>query len=93
MHKKIYKYKLQITDKQQVQMPKDSLLLSVHRVGEDLCLYALVDPNTPQVDIRHIEVVGTGNPIKYDMGIERKFLGTVVLLDGKFVAHVFERIN
>lgn len=93
MYKRIYKYKLQITDKQEVKLPMDSLILSVHNVKDELCLYALINPDQPFIHKRIIEIFGTGNDVRCDMGIERKFLGTVILQNNYFVAHVFERIS
>ena len=39
---------------------------------------------------RLFELFGTGQEIKYDMGIDRKYIGTYQYQKGEFVGHVFE---
>jgi hypothetical protein len=83
----IWKYKLEITDLQSVQMPVGAIVLSVHRQGPDLCLWSMVDPSEP-MQARHFEVHGTGNQMPD--GGKRLYVGTVVV--GALVWHVFERL-
>lgn len=89
MDYRIWKYELQITDMQQVEMPNGAELLSVANQDGCLCLWAKVDADK-QVETRFIEIIGTGNPIAQDMGVDRKFIGTVLM--SPFVWHVFERL-
>lgn len=93
MNRKIFKYPIEIRDKVKVEMPLGSQIISVHRVGEELCLYAIVNPEIKDMTIKVIEIIGTGNPYKSDLSVQRAFLGTVVLKKGAFVAHVFEKIG
>ena len=81
----IWKYKLAIADRQLVQMPVDSEILSVGNQQGAVCLWAKGDP-TAVTRNRVIEMIGTGHPIS---PARRTFLGTV--LDDPFVWHVFER--
>lgn len=99
--KTIWRYSLLLSDHQTIRMPKNAVILSVNAQYDNLCLWAMVDPKKPTED-RDIEVFGTGHPIHEDMGVERKFIGTVVTyktnhhdpgLVSSLVWHVFERIS
>lgn len=85
----IWKFELLITDMQEVAMPVGAELLSVANQNGNLCLWAMVNPSKVNQH-RYIEIIGTGNPVYVDMGIDRKFIGTVVI--NQFVWHVFERL-
>ena len=88
----IYKHQLKITDRQNVSMPFGAELLSVQVQHNEVCLWAKVESNNHPQD-RTIEIFGTGNPIYEDMGVSRKFIGTVQTHEGALVWHVFERTN
>ena len=83
----IWKYALEMTDRQFVSMPEGATLLSVANQRGALCLWALVDPDNPGV-MREINIVGTGNPMTED---ETHFIGSVVI--EPFVWHVFEIVT
>lgn len=85
----IWKFELAITDMQEVTMPDGAELLSVANQNGNLCLWAIVDPSKERRR-RYIEIIGTGNPMPTDMGVDRKFIGTAVV--NPFVWHVFERL-
>jgi len=87
---KIFKYNANITDMQTFEMPAGAQILSAKNQHGELCLWVLVNENEPSMTQRHIEIIGTGNPIPQDMGIDRKFIDTVVI--NPFVWHVFERL-
>ena len=89
MEKQIWKYT--ISPKESLAMPKGAEVLTVQTQNGDICLWALVDPQN-KLEERYFEVYGTGHDIYCDMGIERKYIGTVQLNNG-LVFHVFERIS
>ena len=89
MDYRIFKYSLLITDMQAIDMPKGAELLSVANQDGCLCLWAKVDADK-QPETRFVEIIGTGNPIPQDMGVDRSFIGTVLM--APFVWHVFERL-
>ena len=95
MSKKIFKYPLDIEDVQDVFLPVNSTILSIHKMGkgstERLCLYAIVDDEEKNEEKVTIEIFGTWTLT--GAGVSRKFFGTVILQDGAFVAHVFQRLN
>lgn len=89
MDYRIWKYELKVTDMQSVAMPGGAEILSVAEQNGMLCMWAMAEVNQRKVD-RFIEIIGTGNPVPVDMGVDRKFIGTVVMTP--FEWHVFERM-
>lgn len=82
----IWKYELEITDRQTILMPAKARILSVQVQHERLCLWALVNPVLTKEE-RHFEVFGTGHPVP---NRRRAYLGTVQISGGSLVFHVFE---
>ena len=70
-----------------VEIPEGAILLSVAQQHGRLVLWARVNPTAPLV-VRHVYVVGTGNPVPSDAG---PFIGTAVCDGGAWVFHAFER--
>lgn len=89
MRTTIWKFSLEITDAQRIDMPEGAEILTAQFQGEILCLWALVDADKPKQE-RVIEVFGTGNPIWVDMGVSRKFIATAQMPNMPLVWHVFE---
>jgi hypothetical protein len=86
---RIFRYRLPITDTPDVLLPAGAEVLSVGPPRDDsadLDLWALVDPAAPSRP-RSFRIVGTGNPMPSDCG---RFVGTVPVLGGKLIFHVFE---
>jgi hypothetical protein len=81
----VWKFPLMLQDSQSVYMPTNADLLTVQMQGEQICLWALCEPEngmSPRIILIH----GTGNPI----GDIEGYIGTVQMLGGKLVFHVFE---
>ena len=93
MNKVIWKYELPIIGDSQVFLPIGAEILSIQTQENKTMIWALVGPNTKDKEERYFEMFGTGHPIYCDMGIDRRFISTIQLMDGQFVYHVFERIN
>lgn len=87
MSQLIYKFILEMQEIQNIQMPKGAKLLSAQFQGDDLCLWALCDPNQPHMH-RKIRLEGTGHEIQCLSDKEMEFIATVQ--DGRFVWHIFE---
>jgi hypothetical protein len=85
--KTIHKFKLNIVDVNRVIIAAGARLLSVHNVGDEAFVWALVDTEAPKVH-RALAVHGTGNPVM-DADTALPFVGTVVL-PGQGVWHVFD---
>ena len=84
--RRVYKYKLEITDQQFVKLPEDAEILSVNAQGMDLVLYALVDFPIGQAISRVVRIAGTGHPIIGNVG---QYVGTAMMREGQLVWHVF----
>ncbi len=89
--KTIWKFVLVITDQQEIEMPWDAEILSVQFQGEQLCLWALVEPGLyPKPDKRLFLMFGTGHPIRDELLRSCRFVATVQHHKGQLVWHVFE---
>jgi hypothetical protein len=80
----IWKWELEVTDRQVIDMPVATQFLTVQVQRGALCLWGIVTPGE-DVEPRMIRVYGTGNPIPVDPG---RYIGTAQ--QGPFVWHVFE---
>lgn len=85
MAMKIWKYPLQLTDDQTVSMPLGAQILHVAEQHEEVCLWALVNPEVMRAD-HAIRIIGSGQAISDDPG---KFVGTFMMHGGSLVFHVF----
>jgi hypothetical protein len=85
--KKIFKFQLEITDRQVIEMQKEARILSLQNQNDTLTLWALVDPEKPKVK-RYFQVFGTGHLIQDEIG---DYLGTVQTKSNNtdLVWHVF----
>lgn len=82
---KIWKFPLEVTDTQDVQIPADSTIICVQSQRDDLTLWAIVDPACPARP-RKIAIHGTGHEVMP----HGKYLGTAQTHGGKLVWHVFD---
>jgi hypothetical protein len=90
MDKRILKYKLVLTDTQNLVLPAGSQILSVKVQGNDLVLYALVSDFVARQDTVEISIIGTGSPIPQEVVVYSRFLDTV--MQGQFVWHIFYKV-
>lgn len=81
----IWKYPL--TAASGLRMPQGARLLAVQVQAEDVCLWALVDPEAPMVT-RTIRVFGTGHTVR--LAPTDTYIGTFQLSGGALVFHVFD---
>jgi hypothetical protein len=92
MKKSVWKFKLTVVDEQTLNMPKGArpLHLGVQPSStqqEDICLWAEVDVDA-LLEPRQVFVRGTGHPLD-DIPEEATYVGTVILMNGRFVLHVW----
>ena len=90
MMKTIFKYKLGTTDHQDIEFPKGAELISAQAIGEDLFVWAKVDPEQ-HMEKREIRVIGTGHQVYDDEKL--RHLGTTQMFGGTLIWHVFEVIK
>lgn len=84
--KTIWKFVLQPVC--ELEIPKGAELLSLHEQGEDICLWALVDP-AAEKEVRKFCGFGTGHDVP---DTPLKFIGTAHLRGGALVFNVFEQV-
>ena len=88
--KTIYKYIL-TPNKLKIETFKGAKFLTVQNQFEEICIWAEVDTNQP-TEWRYFEVFGSGHQIPEDMGVDREYIGTVMLMTGTLVFHIYENI-
>lgn len=85
----VWKFKLNGRDVQtKVEMPSGAQVLRVDIQGDEIQLWALVDPESP-THTRTFEVYGTGHEIKEG---KLNFISTFFVRGGTYVFHAFERL-
>ena len=85
---KIFKYPIEITDKQSILMPKGAKILAVQVQNGNPCIWAMINPDTTVEEVA-IRVHGTGHPIYDSSNLE--YIGTFQsIYGGNLVFHVFK---
>lgn len=85
MAKTIWKFRLEVTDTQTVEMPIGAKILDAQMQHGELMLWALVDPAAPK-EPRSIIIHGTGHPV----GNIGEHIATFQMNGGSLVFHAFE---
>lgn len=87
----IYKFKIEAPDLSgisRVTMPINARVISAGVQGDDIMVWAMVNPKEADKNERRFQVVGTGRPLAKRM---MQFIDTVFM--GSLVFHVFEVID
>ncbi len=87
MVQRVYKYGLRIADVTSLMLPVGSQILCVKTQGDQVCIWAKVDPDETQFTMRSFLIVGTGHDIPK---ASIQYLDNVLLLKDNLVLHVFE---
>ena len=89
--KAVWKYELEFKALTRLQVPKDAEILTVQQDQKTFkpCIWLMVNTEDEKEE-RFFELFGTGQEIKWDMGVDRKYVGTYQYQKGEFVGHVFE---
>lgn len=83
----IWKYRWdRSSDVATFHMPPDSEVLCAREQGEDICIWACVNPNNELRVARRFRICGTGHSVT----IDDRYVGTAMLSGGALVFHVFE---
>lgn len=86
--KKVFKYTLNVTAEQVLELPKGAELISAKEQFGNIVLYALVNPEVKIYDGYNILVLGTGYEVSEHIE-DYTFLNTVKIMMGKFMFHIF----
>lgn len=92
MSQRIYKWPLEITDKQVLDLPVGAEILSVGNQNEKLVLWALNNGDIQNTERRTLYVFGTGELLPEIEGGDAEYIGTVVMQNGLLVLHVFDLV-
>lgn len=85
----IYKYQLEVTDEQTVEIPAGAVLLDVQVQNGIPCMWCVVEPTANKFPYK-VWIAGTGHPmIKYPCF----YAGTFQLPERGLVFHVFTELN
>jgi len=84
----IYKYVLNVERTQHVSTPEGARVLSVGCQGDNICVWALVDPKRPMTQWRY-DIYGTGHVFEREDLEGMGFLDTVSMHGGSLIWHVF----
>lgn len=88
----IWKFLLEVKDRQGVRMPEQSKILKVDAQQGKPCLWAVVpDPTKYVQEVRKIVTIGTGHEFEVDDDLE--CIGSYQIVGGDFVGHVFEDVS
>jgi hypothetical protein len=89
----IFKYQLEVTDEQTIELPIGAKVLSVGNQREFVFMWALVNTGSHCNTEKRIFVIkGTGHSIEDGDLDGARFIGTVMLMGGSLIFHVFERV-
>lgn len=81
-------WKFELFDDVVLLMPEDAEVLTVREQGQQICLWALVDPDAGCREPRRFVTVGTGQALpKF---ASENYIGTSMLSGGALVFHTFE---
>lgn len=85
--KTIWKFPLEVTDRQIVTMPEGARILDVQVQNDTPCLWAVVNERA-EPQRRVIVIYGIGGPVP---DTEGTYIGTFQMYGGAAVFHAFER--
>lgn len=83
----VFKYTFPVEDTIHLSLPVGANIISFDHQEGVFCVWALVDPNEPETEVRVFRLAGTGHPISNDSKLE--FIGTCKY-NMKLVFHLFE---
>ncbi len=90
--KTIWKFELVVFGRQDIEMPVGAEIIHIGNQNNHICMWAEVNSDNP-CENRVFELLTTGHPMpNREDGKYRKHLATVLLDQGMFVAHVYERL-
>lgn len=90
MKNTIWKFPLETTDAQRIQVPSRNRILTVQMQGNTPCIWAAVDADSPKEEME-IRIHGTGHELPQDAG-SYAYIGTYQLHNG-LVFHVFRILS
>lgn len=92
MVQRIWKFPLEITRENHIEMPKGSIIMCVKMQNDIPCVWAICESgkDVPK-ETKTILTFGTGHPLPSEMS--GKYIGTYLNRYETFVGHVFEQLE
>ena len=84
----IFKYTLDADRTVEVAMPIGSKIIHVHGQNDEVCIWAVVDPDAT-MEVRKFSVYGTGHPMNEE---PEQYVGSVHIHGDELVFHIFEKV-
>lgn len=85
--KAVWKYTLKLGETNKLVAPKGAAYLTAQAQNNEIVVWYQVDPSTLQTEMIELRVIPTG--VTYD-DYNLRYISTVQLDGGAFVAHIFE---
>lgn len=85
----IYKYKIKQETVSTVEMPRSARLLTAKALGSHVWVWAIVDTDDKEREMRKIAVIKTGQEVALNPDL-MTHIETVQFGEGELVLHVFE---
>jgi hypothetical protein len=85
---KILKYEIPLENDFYIDMPCESRILSFQCQNDKPFIWVMVNEGSP-VKRRYFELHATGHKIKLDRLITHQYIGTIQMLSGELVWHLF----
>lgn len=92
MVKQVWKYPLKLSGCNSLEIPENSIILTVQLQNEQPCMWALVNPYLKK-EIRSFEIFATGQDIHIEWSWQLQYVNTFQMNSGSLVFHLFERNN
>lgn len=84
----IYKYPLEVTGVQELELPHGAEILDIQMQHGAPQAWVLLDPDITTGNFPKIAIYGTGHGIPDD--VELKYISTFQVNEGQFIFHAFE---
>ena len=91
--KKIFKYELPIKEKFSIGLPAEALIIRCEDVDGKFFLWAIVDPDIPEIEERYFECYKTGQPIDTPINHLKHIGNCKLFIMQELCLYVFENIN
>lgn len=89
MAKSIWKFNLKADNKQVIEMPLGTVIMSVIDQDDVIVVYGLVNTEETRKQYNEFLICGTGHDLPRDIG-DYNFVGTVPKYNSTLIAHIFE---
>jgi len=87
--KRIFKYKIPITDEFELELPRGTKVLTFQTQHNEPVIWAIIDDTENVFEKVHFRLFGTGHPIPEEANFF-VYVGTAQMANGQLVWHLFK---